>query len=77
MEKAPNIALRSGYRYLDCVAIYRNEIEVGLGIEKSVVKSEDIFLRGKLWNTKHASEDVEAALDKTLDDLGAGCLICV
>ncbi|KAG9196374.1 L-glyceraldehyde reductase [Alternaria panax] len=28
-----------------------------------------IFLTGKLWNTKHASEDVEAALDKSRQDL--------
>jgi diketogulonate reductase-like aldo/keto reductase len=44
--------------------------EVGAGIKKSGIKREDIFVTGKLWNTKHAPEDVEAALDKTLADLG-------
>jgi diketogulonate reductase-like aldo/keto reductase len=70
VEKAVEIALRCGYRHIDCAAIYRNENEVGEGIRKSGVKREDIFITGKLWNTKHAPEDVEAALDKTLADLG-------
>ncbi|KAH8601706.1 putative aldehyde reductase I [Bisporella sp. PMI_857] len=70
VEKAVEIALKSGYRHIDCAAIYRNEAEVGSGIQASGVKREDIFITGKLWNTKHRPEDVEAALDKTLKDLG-------
>jgi diketogulonate reductase-like aldo/keto reductase len=70
VEKAVEIALKSGYRHIDCAAIYRNENEVGVGIKKSGVKREDIFITGKLWNTKHRPEDVEGALDETLADLG-------
>ena len=70
VERAVEIALRQGYRHIDCAAIYRNETEVGQGIRNSGVPREEIFLTGKLWNTKHAPEDVEAALDKTLSDLG-------
>lgn len=69
VERAVEVALRSGYKHIDCAAIYRNEVEVGEGIRKSGVAREDIFLTGKLWNTKHAPEDVEAALDQTLKDL--------
>jgi diketogulonate reductase-like aldo/keto reductase len=70
VEKAVEIALRAGYRHIDCAAIYRNETEVGAGIKKSGVPRSEIFVTTKLWNTKHEPEDVEAALDKSLADLG-------
>jgi diketogulonate reductase-like aldo/keto reductase len=70
VEIAVEVALRAGYRHIDCAAIYRNENEVGEGIRKSGVKREDIFVTGKLWNTEHRPEDVEAGLDKSLADLG-------
>jgi diketogulonate reductase-like aldo/keto reductase len=70
VETAVEIALRAGYRHIDGAAIYRNEAEVGSGIKKSGVPREDIFLTTKLWNTKHAPSDVEAALDESLKLLG-------
>jgi diketogulonate reductase-like aldo/keto reductase len=70
VEKAVEAALRANYRHIDCAAIYRNETEVGRGIQRSGVKREDIFITSKLWNNMHAPEDVEQALDKTLKDLG-------
>lgn len=63
-------ALKQGYRHIDAAAIYRNEKEVGAGIKKSGVKREDIFLTSKLWNKDQRPEDVEAALDQSLTDLG-------
>ncbi|EEU36822.1 uncharacterized protein NECHADRAFT_42143 [Fusarium vanettenii 77-13-4] len=74
VEKAVEIALRSGYRHIDCASIYRNEVEVGDGIQKSGIPRSEIFITGKLWNTKHAPEDVEKGLDKTLKDLGTDYL---
>jgi len=71
VETAVEIALKSGYRHIDCAAIYRNENEVGAGIRKSGVPREDIFITTKLWNTKqHSYEEAEAGLDKSLRDLG-------
>lgn len=70
VERAVETALCEGYRHIDCAAIYRNETEVGQGIRNSGVPREEIFLTSKLWNTKHAPEDVEAAVDKSLKDLG-------
>ena len=70
VERAVEVALRAGYKHLDCAAIYRNESEVGLGIKNSGVDRKDIFITSKLWNTKHEPRDVEAALDKSLKDLG-------
>jgi diketogulonate reductase-like aldo/keto reductase len=69
VEKAVEIALRCGYRHIDCASIYRNETEVGGGIQSSGVKREEIFITSKLWNTHHDPKDVEAALDRTLRDL--------
>ncbi len=70
VEQAVAEALTCGYRHIDGASIYRNETGVGAGIRKSGVNREDIFITGKLWNTKHDPADVEAALDKTLADLG-------
>ena len=70
VERAVETALKAGYRHIDCAATYRNEVEVGDGIRRSGVPRSEIFITGKLWNTKHAPQDAEAALDKSLQDLG-------
>lgn len=74
VKSAVETALRAGYRHIDCAAIYRNEAEVGEGIRKSGVPRSDIFITGKLWNTKHDPKDVEEALNQTLKDLGTDYL---
>jgi alcohol dehydrogenase (NADP+) len=66
-------AIRIGYRHIDCAAIYGNEHEVGRALAEcfteGLVKREDIWITSKLWNDKHATEDVVPALQKTLADL--------
>jgi alcohol dehydrogenase (NADP+) len=66
-------ALKSGYRHIDCAAIYGNEDEIGKTFNKvfsdGEIKREDVFITSKLWNNAHLPEDVEPALDKTLSDL--------
>lgn len=51
--KAVEIAVRAGYRNIDCAWIYQNEHEVGEAIEKlikeGVVKREELFVTSKLW----------------------------
>ena len=69
VEKAVEVALKAGYRHLDCAAIYRNEQEVGQGIKSSGVPRKDIFITTKLWNNAHSPENVEPALDQSLKDL--------
>ena len=47
------LALKEGYRLIDCAHIYRNEAEIGERLQKcfkeDVVKREDIFVTSKLW----------------------------
>lgn len=61
-----------GYRHIDCAAIYENEKEVGEAFAKIFrggIKREDIFVTSKLWDDKHAYDDVGLACKKTLKDL--------
>ena len=42
-------ALRLGYRHIDTAAAYGNEREVGEGIRRSGIASDDVFLETKVW----------------------------
>ena len=66
-------ALRIGYRHLDCAAIYGNEAEIGEALArcfaKGLVSREELWVTSKLWNDRHATDDVVPALEQTLADL--------
>ena len=66
-------AIKIWYRHFDSASDYGNEKEVWDGIKKAVndrlCERWDLFITSKLWNTYHKPEHVEAALQKTLDDL--------
>ena len=47
-----------------------NEKEVGKAIKDSGIPRSELFVTTKLWNTFHRPEDVEKALQKSLDNLG-------
>ena len=67
-------AIKSGYRLFDGAGDYGNEKEAGEGIQRAIrdglVKREDLFITSKLWNTSHRPENVPAAYDETLKQLG-------
>ena len=66
-------AIKVGYRHLDSACDYGNEVEVGNGIKRAIddglCTREELWVTSKLWNTYHAKEHVELALQKTLNDL--------
>jgi alcohol dehydrogenase (NADP+) len=68
-EDAVHDALLAGYRHIDTARIYGTERAVARGIKRSGIPREDIFLVTKLWNNSHHPDDVEAALDASLEDL--------
>jgi diketogulonate reductase-like aldo/keto reductase len=66
-------AAQVGYRHFDCAAVYANEREIGQSLRTIMaggVARDDLWITSKLWNDKHAQEDVIPACRKTLDDLG-------
>lgn len=61
-----------GYRHFDCAAVYGNEKEIGVSLQKIVssgIRREELWITSKLWNDKHAEEDVVPACQQTLKDL--------
>lgn len=70
---AVKAALKTGYRHIDCAAVYGNEQEVGEALSesfsKNIINRKHVWITSKLWNTEHKREDVIPALKKTLNDL--------
>ncbi len=66
-------AIQEGYRHFDSACDYGNEIQVGEGIKRAIQDGlctrDELWITSKLWNTHHAAEHVELALQKTLADL--------
>ena len=71
--EAVKAALKTGYRHIDCAAVYGNEAEVGEAMNEifstTDIKRESVHITSKLWNTAHRRQDVIPALKKTLTDL--------
>ncbi|KAJ8711141.1 hypothetical protein PYW07_008383 [Mythimna separata] len=74
IRQAINWAVEAGYRHIDTAALYANEEEIGKGIsdvlKKGLVRREDLFITTKLWNDKHAKDQVVPALRDSLAKLG-------
>ena len=67
------LAIKKGYRHFDSASDYGNEKEVGIGIKRAIDEGlctrEELWVTSKLWNTYHAQEHVQPAIEKTLTDL--------
>jgi alcohol dehydrogenase (NADP+) len=56
------VALKTGYRQIDCAAAYGNEKDVGRGIAAGLkdvgLKREDIWITSKLWNDQYVKSSI-------------------
>jgi diketogulonate reductase-like aldo/keto reductase len=67
VAQAVSGALEVGYRHFDCASVYGNEDRIG-----EVLKDfprEALWITSKLWNDKHAPEDVVPSCERSLADL--------
>ncbi|MCP4438822.1 MAG: aldo/keto reductase [Aureispira sp.] len=66
-------AIQIGYRHFDCAAIYGNESEIGQAFQEAFQKGwvtrQELWITSKLWCNAHHAENVQTALQKTLNDL--------
>jgi diketogulonate reductase-like aldo/keto reductase len=65
-------AAEVGYRHFDCASVYGNEARIGPVFEDIVrggVPRQELWIVSKLWNDKHAEEDVVPSCRKSLADL--------
>jgi diketogulonate reductase-like aldo/keto reductase len=65
-------AYEVGYRHFDCAAVYGNEDVIGEAFDRILAKGarrEELWITSKLWNDKHAEQDVIPACRKSLADL--------
>ncbi|MEQ8238433.1 MAG: aldo/keto reductase [Cyclobacteriaceae bacterium] len=66
-------AIKIGYRHFDCAPIHKNQSEIGEALNDAIddgeVEREDLWITSKLWNDSHKYDDVESALEETLEEL--------
>ena len=65
-------AIRVGYRHIDCASVYGNEKQIGGALQSAIdsgIKRDDLWITSKLWNDKHAPEDVIPSFMQSLSDL--------
>ncbi|WP_371402703.1 aldo/keto reductase [Kribbella sp. NBC_00662] len=65
-------AIRSGYRLIDCAAVYGNEAEIGVVLESAIAEvapREDLFVMSKVWNDAHAPADAVGSVQRSLRQL--------
>src|ERR1700743_3737544 len=62
-------ALKAGFRHIDTAQIYANEADVGLGIARSGIARNEIFVTTKVWNGNYAPEAMARSVDESLRKL--------
>jgi methylglyoxal/glyoxal reductase len=70
LERAIASALELGYRHVDTAAGYGNERSVGLGVRRSGLGREDVFVTTKVQNRFQSHKSVLRAFEASLERLG-------
>lgn len=68
-EEAVSFAIQHGYRLIDTAQFYKNEESVGIGVKKSGIKREDLFIVTKVFNTSHGYELTTQTVMESLSKL--------
>ncbi|KAG1878982.1 NADP-dependent oxidoreductase domain-containing protein [Suillus subluteus] len=69
--EACKVALQNGYRMIDVARHYENEVQVGVGVGKSGVKREDVFITSKVFHNDFTYDGTMAALKDSIANLGS------
>jgi diketogulonate reductase-like aldo/keto reductase len=62
-------AAAAGYRHFDCASVYGNEDRIGPALREIGIPRQELWITSKLWNDKHAEEDVVPSCRRSLEDL--------
>jgi alcohol dehydrogenase (NADP+) len=78
IANAVELAIKMGYRHIDCASVYMNEAEIGQVLSSlilsGVVKREELWITSKVWNDMHGEGQVIESCQKSLSDLKLGYL---
>ncbi|OZJ04747.1 hypothetical protein BZG36_01792 [Bifiguratus adelaidae] len=69
VRTAVEVAIKTGYKHIDCAYVYRNEQEVGEAFANSKFDRKELFVTSKLWNIYHRPEYVRPAVEASLKNL--------
>lgn len=70
MAQAVAVALKIGYRNIDCASVYANEKEIGATLAKSGIERNQLWITSKVWNDSHGRANVIKSAKQSLSDLG-------
>ena len=73
VRAAVHVALKAGYRHIDCATVYKNEDEVGDELHhvlsKGLIDRSELYVCSKVWNDDHAADRVRASCLRSLKAL--------
>ncbi|MFZ0529819.1 MAG: aldo/keto reductase [Propionicimonas sp.] len=70
---AAGVAVKTGYRLVDCASVYANEHLIGdvlaATLAEEGIARDELFVISKVWNDAHAPADAVASVERSLADL--------